>query len=147
MLRKFPANIKRYMCRLYTTGWVTPAVVIVPLLAPKKYGNIVIHVDDGSSANMSWIPDSAIHLGLNIGFYAIVFIFTSAIFSMNVVQIVRSESTAVEVQDSSPIKKKFLSILGLFCLLGIFWGFAFFSFGPLLIPSFLRLHHPQLLSR
>uniref|UniRef100_A0A1A8K2R4 Uncharacterized protein n=1 Tax=Nothobranchius kuhntae TaxID=321403 RepID=A0A1A8K2R4_NOTKU len=55
---------------------------------------------------------------------------------MNVVQIVRSESKAVEVQDSSPIKKKFLSILGLFCLVGIFWGFAFFSFGPLLIPSF-----------
>uniref|UniRef100_A0A3B3YCL0 Uncharacterized protein n=1 Tax=Poecilia mexicana TaxID=48701 RepID=A0A3B3YCL0_9TELE len=39
-------------------------------------------------------------------------------------------------RDKVSTKKRLFSLLGLFCLLGISWGFAFFSYGPLLLPSF-----------
>nr|XP_054597507.1 adhesion G-protein coupled receptor G5 isoform X1 [Nothobranchius furzeri]XP_054597508.1 adhesion G-protein coupled receptor G5 isoform X1 [Nothobranchius furzeri] len=135
-LRKLSANTKHYIYKICITGWVTPAVVIIALLAAKKYGNIVIQVDDGTSENMCWIPDSSVHVGLNVGYYAIVFLFTFSIFSITVMQILHFKSKPVQDQEISASKTKFLSILGLFFLLGISWAFAFFSYGPLLIPSF-----------
>lgn len=81
------------------------------------------------------MSDSAVHYGVNIAYYAIVFIFTFTVFVITVVQIVHFDPKAVQSHDSSPTTKKLFSIVGLFFLLGIPWAFAFFSYGPLLIPS------------
>lgn len=44
--------------------------------------------------------------------------------------------TAGKTQDSRSTKTNTFSILGLLFLLGITWAFAFFSYGPMLIPSY-----------
>lgn len=81
------------------------------------------------------MSDSAVHYGVNIVYYVIVFIFTLTIFIITVLQIVHFGTKPATTQDGSSAKSKLFSILGLFLLLGISWAFAFFSYGPLLIPS------------
>lgn len=81
-----------------------------------------------------WISDAIVHQGVNIGYYAGVFIFTLTVFIITVRQI--AVLKPAEAQNSSSIKTNSFSILGLFLLLGITWAFAFFSYGPLLLPSY-----------
>lgn len=83
-----------------------------------------------------WISDAAVHQGVNIGYYVIVFIFTFSVFILTARQIVILKPATVKAQDISSIKTNSCSILGLFLLLGITWAFAFFSYGPLLIASY-----------
>ncbi|KAM4540555.1 adhesion G-protein coupled receptor G2-like [Fundulus diaphanus] len=135
-LHKISTDIKFYMHKICIPGWVIPAVVVIGLLASKKYDHIEISDDNGTSVNMCWIPDHKIHRGVNIGYYSIVFIFTLTIFIVTVVQITHFTSKKGKTQDKSSTKKRFFSLLGLFSLLGITWGFAFFSYGPLLLPSY-----------
>lgn len=133
---KLPTEVKHYVMKVCVAGWVTPAVVVIALLATRKYNYIVINSDDGNSAKMCWIPDAVIHQGVNIGYYTLVFIFTFGIFVMTVRQIILLKPKAVKAQDNDSIKTNSFSILGLFLLLGITWAFAFFSYGPLRIPSY-----------
>ncbi|KAF3701330.1 Adhesion G-protein coupled receptor G6 G-protein coupled receptor 126 [Channa argus] len=114
----------------------TPAIVVITLLALNKYGFLVIYTNDGSSAKMCWINDFVIHQGVNIGYYAVVFIFTLIIFIVTVQQIVVFKPTAAKSKDNSSVKTNTFSILSLFLLLGITWAFAFFSHGPLLLASY-----------
>ncbi|XP_032404217.1 uncharacterized protein LOC116709664 isoform X2 [Xiphophorus hellerii] len=131
---RIPTDTKYYMYKICITGWVIPVVVVVGLLASSKYGYIDISDDNGTSVTMCWIPDSAIYLSVNIGYYGIVFIFTLPIFVATIVQIKQFVPKEAKAQEST--KKRLFSLLGLFCLLGITWGFAFFSYGPLLLPSY-----------
>uniref|UniRef100_A0A3Q3GNZ0 Adhesion G-protein coupled receptor G5-like n=1 Tax=Labrus bergylta TaxID=56723 RepID=A0A3Q3GNZ0_9LABR len=133
---KLPSEIKLYMGKLCIMGWVTPAGVVIPLLALRKYNYLVISADDGTSAKMCWIPDAAVHQGVNIGYYAIVFIFTFTIFILTVWKIFPLKARTGTTMGGSSIKTNVFSILGLFLLLGITWAFAFFSHGPLLVASY-----------
>ncbi|KAM4723452.1 adhesion G-protein coupled receptor G2-like [Anableps anableps] len=134
-LHKVSTDIRYYLCKICIAGWVIPALFVVGLLASNKYGYVEISGDNETSVNMCWIPDSTLHLGVNVGYYSIVFIFTLTIFIVAVVQITQFTSKA-NSKDKISTKKRFFSLLGLFCLLGITWGFAFFSYGPLLLPSY-----------
>ncbi|KAL7380399.1 hypothetical protein ABVT39_017208 [Epinephelus coioides] len=127
---------KHYIIKMCVAGWVTPAVVVIALLATRQYDNIVINSDDGNSAEMCWIPDAVIHQGVNIGYYGLVFIFTFGVFVLTVRQIMLLKPKAGKAQDYNSIKTNSFSIFGLFLLLGITWAFAFFSYGPLRIPSY-----------
>ncbi|MEQ2189076.1 hypothetical protein GOODEAATRI_021523 [Goodea atripinnis] len=135
-LYKIPTDMKHYMWKICITGWVIPSVVVVGLLASNKYDYIEVSDDNGTSVAMCWIPDPIIHTGVNIGYYSIVFIFTLTIFIVTAVQITHFASKQTKTQENSSTKKRVFSLLGLFCLLGITWGFAFFSHGPLLLPSY-----------
>lgn len=82
------------------------------------------------------MSDSAVHFGVNIVYYALVFIFTFSVFIITVVQIVHFGFNAAETQNNRSTKSKLFCIVVLFFLLGISWAFAFFSYGPLLLPSY-----------
>ncbi|XP_015253823.1 PREDICTED: adhesion G-protein coupled receptor G2-like [Cyprinodon variegatus] len=133
-LHKIPTDVKYYICKICCTGWVLPAVMVLGLVASNKYDHVTISGNNDTSVNMCWIPDSTIHLGVNIGYYSIVFIFTLTIFIVTIVHIKHYASKEKKTQESS--KTRIFSLLGLFCLLGITWGFAFFSYGPMLLPSY-----------
>ncbi|XP_040917131.1 adhesion G-protein coupled receptor G2-like isoform X2 [Toxotes jaculatrix] len=135
-LRQLHTDIKHYITKICIAGWVPPAVVVVTLLALKKYSSLVISIDDGTSAKMCWISDPDVHQGVNIGYYAGVFMFTLVIFIITVRQIVLMTHTAEKSQSNTSIKTKSFSIMGLLFLLGITWAFAFFSHGPLLLASY-----------
>ncbi|KAM3595354.1 uncharacterized protein V6R79_022342 [Siganus canaliculatus] len=134
---KLSTEIKHYMKKVCAAGWGIPAIVVVALLILKKYNNIAINTGNaGNSVKMCWIPDEAVHQGVNVGYYAVVFIFTFAVFIATMQRMITLQTKAGKDQGDSSIKIKSLSVFGLFLLLGITWVFAFFSFGPLLIPSY-----------
>ncbi|XP_015253824.1 PREDICTED: G-protein coupled receptor 126-like [Cyprinodon variegatus] len=135
-LQKVPTDIKYYVFKICCTGWIIPSLVVVGLLSASKYDSIHISADNETSATMCWIPDAKIHLGVNIGYYIIVFFFTLTIFILTAVQITYFASKDAKAKKNGSTKKRFLSLLSLFILLGITWGFAFFSYGPLLLPSY-----------
>ncbi|XP_028251689.1 adhesion G-protein coupled receptor G2-like [Parambassis ranga] len=135
-LHKLLADIKHYTMKICIAGWVMPAVVVITLLALKKYDTLVINTNDGKTQKMCWISDAALHQGVNVGYYAVVFAFTFSIFIVTVRQITFFPSAKEKVQGCSTTKTNYFSIVGLFLLLGITWAFAFFSHGPLLIPSY-----------
>ncbi|KAL3969057.1 serine/threonine-protein phosphatase 6 regulatory ankyrin repeat subunit A [Sarotherodon galilaeus] len=134
-LRRICTEVKHYMLKICVTGWVIPAVVVIALLASQKYNSININTNEGKAATMCWISDAGIHQGVNIGYYAVVFVFTLSVFILTVRQIVLMPK-AGKAQDKSSIKSNTSTILGLFLLLGITWAFAFFSYGPLLLASY-----------
>uniref|UniRef100_A0A3P9DPN8 Uncharacterized protein n=1 Tax=Maylandia zebra TaxID=106582 RepID=A0A3P9DPN8_9CICH len=134
-LHRICTEVKHYMLKICITGWVIPAVVVIALLASQKYNSININTNEGKAATMCWISDAGIHQGVNIGYYAVVFVFTLSVFILTVRQIVLMPK-AGKAQDNSSIKSNTSTILSLFLLLGITWAFAFFSYGPLLIASY-----------
>ncbi|XP_014187468.2 adhesion G-protein coupled receptor G5 [Haplochromis burtoni] len=134
-LRRICTEVKHYMLKICITGWVIPAVVVIALLASQKYNSININTNEGKAATMCWISDAGIHQGVNIGYYAVVFVFTLSVFILTVRQIVLMPK-AGKAQDNISIKSNTSTILSLFLLLGITWAFAFFSYGPLLIASY-----------
>ncbi|KAM9571117.1 adhesion G-protein coupled receptor G2-like [Salvelinus alpinus] len=135
-LKKLNANIKHYMLKVYVVGWVLPALVVIVLLGLQKYTLMSIKTDDGKSVKMCWIIDINIHYGVNIGYYAWVFVWTLTIFIIVVRQILFLRKTNVGKGQNDPASKNTLTILGLLFLLGLTWGFAFFSYGPMVIPSY-----------
>uniref|UniRef100_A0A4W5PR51 Uncharacterized protein n=1 Tax=Hucho hucho TaxID=62062 RepID=A0A4W5PR51_9TELE len=135
-LKKLNANIKHYMLKVYVVGWVLPALVVIVLLGLQKYTLMSIKTDDGKSVKMCWITDIYIHYGVNIGYYAWVFVWTLTIFIIVVRQILFLRKAKVGKGQNDPASKNTLTILGLLFLLGLTWGFAFFSYGPMVIPSY-----------
>ncbi|KAL0969173.1 hypothetical protein UPYG_G00223440 [Umbra pygmaea] len=136
-LKKLNADIKHYMLKIYIMGWGFPAVLVAILLGLNTYKLISINQDDGNKVSTCWISDVYVLYGVNIGYYALVFVCTLTIFIIVVRQIHLLSKTKADIvgqQDST--YKNTLTILGLLFLLGITWGFAFFSFGPMIIPSY-----------
>uniref|UniRef100_A0A3B4TSN2 G-protein coupled receptors family 2 profile 2 domain-containing protein n=1 Tax=Seriola dumerili TaxID=41447 RepID=A0A3B4TSN2_SERDU len=117
-------DIHRYILKVSLTCW-------------RKYGEQVIYTDNiEDSVAMCWITDSYIHYFVNIGYYALVFLFTFTTFIIILSWLFclkRSKTGTVETKRNGI---SILTILGLCCMLGITWGFAFFAYGVLRIPSY-----------
>ncbi|KAM6961286.1 adhesion G-protein coupled receptor G2-like [Aplochiton taeniatus] len=129
-------DMQRYMVKMYVAGWVPSALVVMVLASMSKYTLLQINTDD-QPVEMCWLTDIYVHYTVNIGYYAIVFVLTLGVFIIVVRQILFLRKKAAKgPSGGTPSPSSPLSILGLFFLLGITWGFAFFSYGALTIPSY-----------
>ncbi|KPP78220.1 hypothetical protein Z043_102292, partial [Scleropages formosus] len=107
LIKVFNIDIRHYMAIILITGW-----------------------------GECWIRNNTVEYIVNIGYYAVVFLFTSIIFIAVLKRIVYLKSAKVGSPSQRSITKELFTVLGLCALLGITWGFAFFSYGPLRIPSY-----------
>ncbi|KAL2098652.1 hypothetical protein ACEWY4_005132 [Coilia grayii] len=121
---------KHYMLKMCIPAWVCPAVVVIILASLDKYKLVVITASSGYKAKMCWTTDKLVHYVVNVGYYAVVFLFSLGIFVVMVQRILAARKMKVKEAKNLTI------ILGLLVLLGITWGVAFFSYGPMLIPSY-----------
>ncbi|KAL6485477.1 hypothetical protein MHYP_G00048690 [Metynnis hypsauchen] len=136
--------IKHYLTKICIAGWAPPAVVVAVVFCLQKYDQLVIHSDDGKDVKMCWITDSAIHYVVNIGYYSIIFVFTFATFVIMLRWIFLLKGTAAKRHEplANSGKRKgtdtsdALTVMGLCCTLGLTWGFAFFAYGALRLPSY-----------
>lgn len=78
-----------------------------------------------------WITNKYIHYIVNVGYYSVVFIFTSVIFIKIIQKIIQAKQSVVKTSS-----KKAGAIFGLYVLLGLTWGVAFFSYGAMTVPSY-----------
>ncbi|XP_052001425.1 adhesion G-protein coupled receptor G6-like isoform X2 [Xyrauchen texanus] len=126
---------KNYMRKINVAGWACPAPIVVIIVSMGEYKTVIIQ-STAKTTRMCWITNPYVHYIGNIGYYALVFIFTTGIFIMMVRKILQSRNIKVGDVKKTTFKKQLTMILSLFVLLGLTWGIAFFSFGPMVIPSY-----------
>ncbi|KAF3703088.1 Adhesion G protein-coupled receptor G3 [Channa argus] len=126
-----------YMIKVSVSSWILPSVIAVILLITGKYGTQTI-ITDNSANNvaMCWILDPKIHYIVNVSYYALVFLFTFTTFIIIVSWLFCLKRNKDVSSQASKSGKNIVTILGLCCMLGITWGFAFFAYGPLQIPAY-----------
>ncbi|XP_033991457.1 LOW QUALITY PROTEIN: adhesion G-protein coupled receptor G1-like [Trematomus bernacchii] len=125
--------IPHYILKVSIISWALPGVVVTVLLILGKYGEQVIYTDNPQdNVAMCWITDIDVHYIVNIGYYALVFIFTFTAFIVMMVWLF-----GLKRNGQVPTNRHSIGvILGLCCMLGIGWGFAFFAYGVLQIPAY-----------
>nr|XP_019953342.1 PREDICTED: adhesion G-protein coupled receptor G2-like [Paralichthys olivaceus] len=129
--------IHRYMLKVCILAWATPSVIVVFLLSFSKYGEQVIHTDDAvKDVTMCWITDENAHYIVNIGYYAIVFLFTFTTLTVMLSWLCYLKKTKADNQQANQNGISIMTIMGLCSMLGVTWGFAFFAYGDLRIPSY-----------
>ncbi|KAM3602476.1 uncharacterized protein V6R79_004911 [Siganus canaliculatus] len=129
--------ISRYVLKVSVTCWALPSFIVIVLLIMKKYGEQVIHTDgDTEDIVMCWIIDNNIHMIVNTGYYAVVFLFTFTTFIIMISWLVCLKRANAGNPQFTSNGKSIVTILGLCSMLGITWGFAFFAHGAFRIPSY-----------
>ncbi|XP_058611398.1 adhesion G-protein coupled receptor G4 isoform X2 [Onychostoma macrolepis] len=138
-MAKYSVTIKHYIIKISVIGWAPPALVVCVIYALGQYGEQTITTDT-SNVTMCWILDSDVHYYVNIGYYCFIFIFTFSTFIVVLrwlSMLKLSKLNKVEkVQRSKTATLDITTILGLCCMLGLTWSFAFFSYGALRLPSY-----------
>ncbi|KAL7872620.1 hypothetical protein SRHO_G00076030 [Serrasalmus rhombeus] len=143
-LGRSATSIKHYLTKICIAGWAPSAVVVTVVFCLQKYNQLVIHADDGKDVKMCWITDSAVHYVVNIGYYSVIFVFTFTTFVIMLRWIVLLKGTAANRREPLASSGKrtttgtsdALTVMGLCSTLGLTWGFAFFAYGALRIPSY-----------
>ncbi|XP_053347087.1 adhesion G-protein coupled receptor G2 [Clarias gariepinus] len=131
------ATIQHYVTKLSIAGWVPPALVVTVIFISQKYDKQIIVSDTGKNASMCWITDPTVHYVVNIGYYCIIFLFTLLTFVVMLrwLWLLRSKQPTIVISGKKSRPSDALTIMGLCCILGLSWGFAFFAYGSLQIPA------------
>ncbi|XP_043088279.1 adhesion G-protein coupled receptor G2-like isoform X4 [Puntigrus tetrazona] len=129
-------TITNYMRKITVLGWACPAPIVVAIASAGGYEALTLNSTSGKVARMCWITNPYIHYIVNIGYYALVFIFTTGIFIMIVTKVVQARNIKVIDGKRKTFRKQLMMVLSLFLLFGLTWSVAFFSYGPMLIPSY-----------
>ncbi|XP_076128538.1 adhesion G-protein coupled receptor G5 isoform X2 [Alosa pseudoharengus] len=135
-LTKFATvTIANYKLKLCCIGWLPGAVVVLILFGLETYGELKIYTDSGTVVKMCWITNFQTQYVVNIGYYAVVFLFTSTIFVVMLRWLCYLRGSKLK-QGGSTRSQDVIAVMGLCCMLGLTWSFAFFSYGPLRVPSY-----------
>ncbi|KAG7466331.1 hypothetical protein MATL_G00163830 [Megalops atlanticus] len=136
LIKVFNINIQRYLLKTAIAGWSPPGLVVIVIFILNEYDFIDINTDDGASVQMCWIKNHYIHYIVNIGYYVLVFAFTFFIFIVTVHKIMHLKKMTKGTAKQQSKTKDMFTMLGLCAMLGVTWGFAFFSHGAFRIPSY-----------
>ncbi|XP_062268002.1 adhesion G-protein coupled receptor G2-like [Platichthys flesus] len=129
--------INRYVLKVCLASWITPSVIVVVLLILGKYGEQVIKTENASeNVTMCWITDGNVHYIVNIGYYAIVFVLTFTTFTVMLSWLCINKKNQKDDKAVNKNEISLMSVMGLCCMMGVTWGFAFFAYGDLRIPSY-----------
>ncbi|XP_048831430.1 adhesion G-protein coupled receptor G2-like isoform X2 [Brienomyrus brachyistius] len=136
LIKVFNINIRYYMVKILVVGWAFPLLVPFVIAGAGKYGRLTINTTDNMPVYMCWITDPLVNYIVNVGYYVAVFIFTAVVFIMVLQKIVYLRTANVGQPKRRSVSKDAFTVAGLCGMLGVTWAFAFFSSGPLLIPSY-----------
>ncbi|XP_036003580.1 adhesion G-protein coupled receptor G2 isoform X2 [Fundulus heteroclitus] len=128
--------ITRYVLKVAVFTWTLPGIAVIVLGSLRKYGELTIYTDNPeNNVAMCWITDNNVHYIVNIGYYALVFIFTfsTVIITMSWLFCLRRNKSASPQENRSGTS--IVIILGLCCQLGVTWGFAFFAYGSFRVAA------------
>lgn len=133
-------EINHYVLKVSITSWVLPSIVGIVLLSVGKYGEDIINTDKAENkVSMCWITDSNVHYIVNIGYYALVFLFTFCTFILMLTWlycIKKAKTTEPDLGKGRRSGSSIVTITGLCCILGVTWGCAFFAYGAFRVPAY-----------
>ncbi|KAF6739204.1 G-protein coupled receptor 64 [Oryzias melastigma] len=132
IVKVFNIHTNRYLLKISVIGWGVPAVIVSIVVSIKKeyYGLSTLN-----NSSLCYITDGTVKQVTVMGLFGLLFVFNTVMFSITVRHLITSRHQ----NNFGPMKKNRTKDMGLLLflitLLGIAWGFIFFSFGPLVTPA------------
>ncbi|XP_050989323.1 adhesion G-protein coupled receptor G1 isoform X3 [Labeo rohita] len=129
-------TITNYMRKITVLGWVFPTPIVIAIASVGEYKTLILKTSSEKISRMCWITNPYIHYIVNIGYYALVFIFTTGIFIIIVTKVVQARIIRATDGKRKTFRKQLMMVLSLFLLFGLTWSVMFFSYGAMIIPSY-----------
>ncbi|XP_061101415.1 adhesion G protein-coupled receptor G3 isoform X2 [Conger conger] len=140
LVRVFNIYVRRYLLKLALVGWGVPMVTVIACAATANYGKFclqrkregVLH----TGTEICWITKPYVSYITVTGYLGLVFLFGAVMLCVMVAKLrkVRTRS-ACHQEYKRRLGRDCLTILGMGCVLGVPWGLAFLTYGPLSLPG------------
>ncbi|KAM6315316.1 adhesion G-protein coupled receptor G2 [Podargus strigoides] len=130
LVKVFNTYIRKYILKFCIVGWGLPAVVVSIVLAvsPDNYGLITTgKVSINRLDEFCWIKNRIVFYITAVGYFCLIFLINISMFIVVLIQLCRiKKKKQLGAQRKTSIQD-LRSVAGLTFLLGITWGFAFFT--------------------
>ncbi|NXH51598.1 AGRG2 protein, partial [Rhabdornis inornatus] len=130
LVKVFNTYVRKYILKFCVVGWGLPAVVVSIVLAvsPDNYGLITTgKVSINGPDEFCWIKNRIVFYITAVGYFCLIFLINISMFIVVLIQLCRiKKKKQLGAQRKTSIQD-LRSIAGLTFLLGITWGFAFFT--------------------
>ncbi|XP_056121762.1 adhesion G protein-coupled receptor G3, partial [Rhinichthys klamathensis goyatoka] len=138
LVRVFNIYIKRYLLKLSLVGWGVPTFIVMICGVTKAYGKYSLSMDkeNMTATHLCWVTTPIVSYITVNGYLGLVLLFNMAMLAVVLGKMRQLRSQALQVKDHQRRAwKDWVSLLGLCCVLGVPWGLAFFTHGPLSLTS------------
>lgn len=130
LVKVFNTYVRKYILKFCVVGWGLPAVVVSIVLAvsPDNYGLITTgKVSINGPDEFCWIKNRIVFYITAVGYFCLIFLINISMFIVVLIQLCRiKKKKQLGAQRKTSIQD-LRSVAGLTFLLGITWGFAFFT--------------------
>ncbi|KFV91748.1 G-protein coupled receptor 64, partial [Eurypyga helias] len=130
LVKVFNTYVRKYILKFCVVGWGLPAVVVSIVLAvsPDNYGLITTgKVSINRPDEFCWIKNRIVFYVTAVGYFCLIFLINISMFIVVLIQLCRiKKKKQLGAQRKTSIQD-LRSVAGLTFLLGITWGFAFFT--------------------
>ncbi|XP_010179313.1 PREDICTED: G-protein coupled receptor 64 [Mesitornis unicolor] len=130
LVKVFNTYVRKYILKFCIIGWGLPAVVVSIVLAvsPDNYGLITTgKVSINRPDEFCWIKNRIVFYITAVGYFCLIFLINISMFIVVLIQLCRiKKKKQLGAQRKTSIQD-LRSVAGLTFLLGITWGFAFFT--------------------
>ncbi|NXI36384.1 AGRG2 protein, partial [Galbula dea] len=130
LVKVFNTYVRKYILKFCIVGWGLPAVVVSIVLAvsPDNYGLITTgKVSINRPDEFCWIKNRIVFYITAVGYFCLIFLINISMFVVVLIQLCRiKKKKQLGAQRKTSIQD-LRSVAGLTFLLGITWGFAFFT--------------------
>uniref|UniRef100_A0A8B9F1L9 Adhesion G-protein coupled receptor G2 n=1 Tax=Amazona collaria TaxID=241587 RepID=A0A8B9F1L9_9PSIT len=130
LVKVFNTYVRKYILKFCVVGWGLPAVVVSIVLAvsPDNYGLITTgKVSINRPDEFCWIKNRIVFYITAVGYFCVIFLINVSMFIVVLIQLCRiKKKKQLGAQRKTSIQD-LRSVAGLTFLLGITWGFAFFT--------------------
>ncbi|KAK6480103.1 adhesion G-protein coupled receptor G1-like [Huso huso] len=138
MVKVFNTYVRHYIAKLSLFGWGIPVIIIGISVCIRNdfYGSIgvTIHNSTNQDSKMCWITNHTFFYGLNLSYFAIIFLFNTGILITVAAKIAQLRKFGSALPNRRAVWKDVFTVFGMSCLLGTTWGLAFLGFGIFTIP-------------
>ncbi|NXR57814.1 AGRG2 protein, partial [Rhadina sibilatrix] len=130
LVKVFNTYVRKYILKFCLVGWGLPAVLVSIVLAvsPDNYGLITTgKVSINGPDEFCWIKNRTVFYITAVGYFCLIFLINISMFIVVLIQLCRiKKKKQLGAQRKTSIQD-LRSVAGLTFLLGITWGFAFFT--------------------
>ncbi|NXK35204.1 AGRG2 protein, partial [Piprites chloris] len=130
LVKVFNTYVRKYILKFCVVGWGLPALVVSIVLAisPDNYGLITTgKVSINGPDEFCWIKNRIVFYITAVGYFCLIFLINISMFIVVLIQLCRiKKKKQLGAQRKTSIQD-LRSVAGLTFLLGITWGFAFFT--------------------
>ncbi|KAG7327284.1 hypothetical protein KOW79_008890 [Hemibagrus wyckioides] len=135
LVRVFNIYIRRYLLKLSLVGWGVPIITVTICGLAGEYGKYSL-TESNSESNLCWLTSRIVSYITVNGYLGLVLLFNTVIMVVIVVKMWQLKLRGV--QTGSRLKrlwKDCATLLGISAVLGLPWGLAFCTYGPLKLPG------------